>query len=96
MRYALSVEVKLQKLEEPEVVPAMRVGDDPLAALGNIATTVLNAPMNRPALFMGATPGFDFRKSFTVSAENFQDLAAIIGQFDKLAFEIEAGSAVGR
>ena len=88
MKYALSVEVKLQEIPEQEIIPDSRPGDDPMAMLGP-AIKIMAGTVARPAFFMGSQAGFDFRKAITVAAPNFQGLADIIGKFDSLVSEIE-------
>jgi hypothetical protein len=90
MRYALNIEVKLVELPDPpEVLPAMRVGDDPLAAMAKAATGLLNAPMIHAPAFYSAPAGFDFRKQTEISAPTFQALADVIGRFQSLMDELE-------
>jgi len=89
MKYALSVEVKLAEVPDEEPMPTIHPGDDPMAALGGIATKLLNAPvLARQYNFQNA--GFDFRKQIEIRANDFTSLAAIIGRFDNLVSDIEA------
>jgi len=89
MKYALSVEVKLSEVPDDEPLPTARPGNDPMAALGGIATKIMSVAAPR-AFNFGQQAGFDFRKQTEVAVTSFDGLAQIIARFVSLVEDIEA------
>lgn len=94
MKYLLSVEVKLQELPDEEPLPAIRPGDDPLAAMaGMFAPAVKSMVGGAMAPFQfGSKAGFDFRKSTPITVRDFAALAGVVGKFDNLVQDIAVGA----
>lgn len=92
MRYALSVEVKLQELadDEPRSEDQSQPGSDPMVGIQNLMSNATKLLTRPPAYVFPMQPaGLDFRRQVAVSVRSFEALAKIIQQYDALTMEIE-------
>lgn len=90
-RYEVSIEVTADRLEEIPYASVMeqRSPVKDVAAMGREMGKMMRqiAPgQHPPGLF---NTGISMKRMILINAESFNDLAAILGRFDRLAEEIE-------
>lgn len=87
-KYSVSIEVKAQRLPDPEEPPEMKPGSDPLTALAATAGKMFSGG---PAVFAlpSKASGVEMARNITVTAESFAAIAGILGKFDELAERLE-------
>jgi len=86
-KYSVSIEVKAQRLPDPEEPDEVKPGD-PLTAL---TATVGKMFSGGPAVFAipAKASGMEMARNITVTVESFAAIAGILGKFDELAERLE-------
>jgi hypothetical protein len=92
--YSLKITIQATRLPDPVPIPVHDPGKDPILVITEVMREM--APKPGMSYMMGPyrESGLTLNKEAEITAQSFQELARVMGQFDELADQVQCSNPV--